>query len=82
MQNTNNEDLIPRVKPSGATLYHKYGQLEGRLHDAAIIDYEGRPIVLVVYTKGDNTTDSAVLASRTKLIQDLAQVVFKNIYPI
>src|SRR5690606_3435621 len=39
MQNTNNETMIPVVTPKGAQLYHKYGQLEDRLHDVAIIDY-------------------------------------------
>ncbi len=27
MQNTNNEDMIPVVIPTGATFYHKYGQI-------------------------------------------------------
>ena len=79
MQNTNNEDMIPVVKPNGSTLYHKYGQLDDRLHDSAIVVYKNRPIVLVIYTKG-GASDGSNYASRTKLIQSIAQSVFTTIY--
>lgn len=79
MQNTNNEDMIPVVTPDNAKLYHKYGQLEDRLHDAAIIDYKNRPIVLVIYTKG-GASDGSNYASRTALIQQLAKTVIDTIY--
>lgn len=79
MQNTNNEDMIPVAKPAGATLYHKYGQLDDRLHDSAIIIYKNRPIVLVIYTKG-GASDGSNYTSRTKLIQQLASTVISTIY--
>ena len=79
MQNTNNEDMIPKVIPSGATIYHKYGQLEDRLHDAAIVDYNGRPIALVIYTKG-GATDGSNYTSHVALVQQLASTVFATIY--
>lgn len=79
MQNTNNETMIPAVKPSGSTLYHKYGQLEDRLHDSAIIVHNNRPIVLAIYTKG-GASDGSNYTSRTKLIQSLATTVFSTVY--
>jgi beta-lactamase class A len=77
MQNTNNEDMIPKVNPGG-TLYHKYGQLEDRLHDSAIINYKNRPIVLVIYTKG--LGDGNIYSSRIQLIQTIATTAFTTIY--
>jgi beta-lactamase class A len=79
MQNTNNEDMIPAVKPEGSILYHKYGQLDDRLHDSAIINYKNRPIVLVIYTKG-GVGDGSGYAARIKLIQALASTVTTTIY--
>jgi beta-lactamase class A len=81
MQNTNNEDMIPKVSPSGAKLYHKYGQLEDRLHDAAILDYKDRPLVIVIYTKG-GASDGSNYTTRTKLVKDLAQTIIDTIYAI
>jgi len=54
MQNTNNEDLIPAALPSGSTVYHKCGYLDGELHDAAVISYQGHTFALVIYTKSDS----------------------------
>lgn len=79
MQNTNNEAMIPKVLPAGATIYHKYGQLEDRLHDAAIVVNQERPIVLVIYTKG-GASDGSNYQSRVQLIQSLATQVFETIY--
>lgn len=80
MQHTNDEDMIPKVTPSAATVYHKYGQLDDRLHDAAIIDYQNRPIVLVIYTKGEANTNGSEYTTRVQLIQQLASTVFQIIY--
>lgn len=78
MQNTNNEDMIPQVIPGG-TLYHKYGQLDDRLHDAAVLNYKDKPVVLVIYTKG--TGDGNLYSARTALIQEIAKTVFVAVYP-
>ncbi len=56
MQNTDNERLIPAALPTGATVYHKYGYLEGELHDSAIITYAGHTFVLVIYTNNQQAT--------------------------
>lgn len=79
MQNTNNEAMIPKVIPTGATIYHKYGQLEDRLHDASIVEFNQRPIVLVIYTKG-GASDGSNYGVRVQLIQQLAETVFNTIY--
>lgn len=82
MQNTNNEDMIPVVAPAGATFYHKYGQLEDRLHDGAIIDYKKRPLILVIYTKGGGNTFGTTYTAHTQLIQSLAREVVNTFYKI
>lgn len=72
MQNTNNEDLIPAALPSGSTVYHKYGYLDGELHDAAIISYQGHMFVLVIFTKNSSgTTDD--YSSRTQLFHAITE---------
>ena len=79
MQNTNNEDMIPTVTPAGATLWHKYGQLEDRLHDAAIIEFKQRPLAVVIYTKG-GATDGSNYTPRTQLVGRIAQTIFDTMY--
>ncbi len=79
MQNTNNEDMIPVVTPTDATLYHKYGQLEDRLHDGAIIEYKKRPLILVIYTKG-GATNGSIYGTRIALIQSIAKSVIDTFY--
>jgi beta-lactamase class A len=73
MQNTNDETLIPAVLPAGATIYHKYGELDGdsyiTLNDAAITVIKDRPFALVVFTQGE---DEGV---QTELIHRLATTV-------
>lgn len=80
MQNTNNEDMIPAVVPTGANFYHKYGQLDDRLHDGAIIDYKNRPLIIVIYTKGDDNTFGSVYKARTELIQSIAKTIIDTFY--
>ncbi len=79
MQKTNNEDMIPQVVPTGSTFYHKYGQLEDRLHDSAIIEYKDRPIIIVVYTKG-GASDGSNYKTRTSLVRELSKTVIDTIY--
>lgn len=80
MQDTNNEDMIPVVVPADATFWHKYGQLDDRLHDGAIVEYKNRPLVLVIYTKGGGNTYGAIYTARTQMIQQIAQSVFDTFY--
>ena len=41
MQDTNYETLIPAAAPADVTVFHKYGLLDGELHDAGILS-QGR----------------------------------------
>jgi beta-lactamase class A len=72
MQDTNDETLIPAAVPAGVTVYHKYGELVGELHDAAILDKDGHAYVLVVYTKGD---DLGSVLERTDIIHQVTGAV-------
>jgi beta-lactamase class A len=74
MQDTDNERLIPAALPAEATVYHKYGYLEGELHDSAIITYQGHTFVVVIFTNNQRTTidDSA---TRMQLIHALTNDV-------
>lgn len=72
MQDTNNEDLIPAALPAGVTVYHKYGLLDGELHDAAILATPTRSLVLVIYTKSADLTD---VPQRTEMIHDITSAV-------
>ena len=74
MQNTNNEDLIPAALPAGVTVYHKYGLLDGELHDAAILATPTHSVVLVIYTKSADLTD---VPQRTAMIHDITSAAAK-----
>ena len=77
MQNTNNETLIPAALPAGAVVYHKYGNLNNNLHDAAVIIYNGRTYVLAIYTRSNGPAD---YTQSTALIHRITQAVIDS-YP-
>lgn len=79
MQNTTDETMIPKVIPSGATIYHKYGILDDSLHDTAIVDYQNKPFVLTIYTKSNDGSNSDT-DYRRDAIKQLATSVFQTIY--
>lgn len=72
MQDTNYELLIPAGVPPGVDVFHKYGLLDGYLHDASILVRDGRAYVFVVYTRGANLTD---MNARSRIIQQLTRTV-------
>jgi beta-lactamase class A len=72
MQNTNYETLIPPAVPPGIGVHHKYGLLFGNLHDASVLDKDGRAFVFVVYTRGRDYSD---MGPRTAIIQQLTRTV-------
>jgi beta-lactamase class A len=74
MQNTNDETMIPEVISKEAVIYHKYGALDDRLHDTAIIIYKNHPIILSIYTKSTSGTDIN-LDSRAIFIRQLTSDV-------
>ena len=70
MQNTNNDDMIPYAAPNGATVYHKYGQLDGYLHDTAIIKNGDRTYSLSIYTASNNS-----YLPQVQLIREITRTV-------
>ena len=78
MQETNNEELIPAASGPGITVYHKYGQLGGNLHDAALLEHGWTTHALVIFTEGADSTDEA---ERTEMIHDLTRAVVGTLFP-
>jgi beta-lactamase class A len=78
MANTTITNLIQAALPSDATVYHKYGQLYGNLHDASIVKYQGHNFVLVVYTNNSDGT-TAQYSAQVDLIHAITTVAFKDI---
>ena len=77
MQDTNDETLIPAAVPAGVTVYHKYGELGGELHDAGILEEGGHAYALVVYTKGD---DLGSVPERTEIIHQVTGAVADTLF--
>ena len=77
MQDTNYETLIPAAAPAGVAVFHKYGLLDGELHDAAILAEGGRAYALVVYTKGD---DLASVPERTEVIHEVTRAAAEAVF--
>ncbi len=73
MSHTTMNKLIPAALPADATIYHKYGQIDGVLHDASIVEYQGHQFVLVVYTDGGQTT------AQTSLIHAVTTAAFNDV---
>lgn len=77
MQNTNYETLIPAAAPPGVDVFHKYGLLNGNLHDASILVQGDRAFVFVVYTQGRDMSD---MAARTDVIHQLTGTVTAGLF--
>lgn len=77
MQDTNYETLIPAAAPPGVDVFHKYGLLNGNLHDASILVQGDRAFVFVVYTQGRNMSD---MAARTDVIHQLTNTVTAGLF--
>ncbi|KUM33844.1 serine hydrolase [Arthrobacter sp. EPSL27] len=77
MQNTNYETLIPAAAPPGVDVFHKYGLLNGNLHDASILVQGDRAFVFVVYTQGRDMSD---MAARTNVIHQLTSTVTAGLF--
>jgi beta-lactamase class A len=58
MQQTNDEDLIPAALDPDITVQHKYGVVEGYVHDAAILSSGERSYAVAIYTWGPDDADS------------------------
>ena len=77
MQETNDEDLIPAALDPRITVHHKYGVVEGFVHDAALLEADGRSYAVVIYTWGPNDADSA---NRIDLIHQLTREITGALY--
>ncbi|WP_458780356.1 serine hydrolase [Arthrobacter sp. D3-16] len=77
MQHTNYETLIPAAVPPGITVFHKYGMLNGNLHDASILVHNGHAYVFVVYTLGAGPAD---IPERADIIQQLTRAVVSTLF--
>lgn len=74
MTDTYEERLIPPSAPAGAVVYHKAGTLEGDIHDAAIIEYQGRRYVMVIMSNGPVNYDT-----RIAMFAELVQAFFSKL---
>lgn|GEM_PF-475902 len=78
MAHTTVTNLIQAALPADAKVYHKYGQVDGVLHDASIVEYQGHRFVLVVYTNNPaGTTNRA--ADQINLIHAVTSAAFKAV---
>ena len=73
MQHTNDNDLIPLAVPPTVTVFHKYGQLDGNLHDAAILRSGDQTYALVIYTKGAENGNN--YRAQTSVIHQITEAV-------
>ncbi len=82
MQHTNDETMLPAGAGSGVTAYHKYGLLDGNLHDVGLISKKGSTFSIAVYTKNINDRDDAARAKTIAGIADVASLtVFSESNP-
>jgi beta-lactamase class A len=77
MQNTNYETLIPAAVPPEVTVFHKYGLLNGNLHDASILVQGQRAYAFVVYSLG---TSVAEIPVQTTIIRQLTRAVVEQVF--
>ncbi|WP_285244572.1 serine hydrolase [Pseudarthrobacter sp. fls2-241-R2A-127] len=79
MQDTNNEDLIPAGSRAGIDVHHKYGELSGELHDAALLSYRGSTFALVIYTENPaGVADDG----QAEVIRNLTRAVEDALFPV
>jgi beta-lactamase class A len=78
MADTDSTNLISAALPADATVYHKYGQVDGVLNDAALVTYQGHHFALVIFTNNsDGTSDE--YDSQVTLIHTITTAALKDI---
>jgi beta-lactamase class A len=55
MEHTNQEQLLPAALPQATHVYHKYGWIDGLIHDAGIVVMGEKRYVLVILTDGSTS---------------------------
>lgn len=78
MQNTNFEGLIPAAARLDVTVHHKYGWLNGNLHDVALLSFRETTYALAIYTEGAGSTDKA---ERVQMIHTLTETIVDAVFP-
>ncbi|MCU1531197.1 MAG: metallo-hydrolase family protein [Arthrobacter sp.] len=78
MQQTNNERLIPAAVDAEITVHHKYGELNGYVHDAAILSADGRSYALTIYTWGEDAESEARLGVIHELTRKVTESLFQK----
>lgn len=73
MQQTNNERLITAAVGPDITVQHKYGEVEGYVHDAALLTSGERSYALTIYTWGEDLESEERLA----VFHELTDVVVR-----
>jgi beta-lactamase class A len=76
MQNTNDEDLLPPAISHGDTIWHKYGEFNNQVNDAAIINHNGHDYVLVIFTNRSDVPDET---DRDTLFHELTQTILAKL---
>lgn len=66
------EDRIPDGVDPSVTVYHKTGDEVGKIHDAAIVDLDGKPYFLAIFTTdiSDEEKTKETMAKISKLVYD------------
>ena len=75
MERANYRDLIIPTVPETDTVYHKAGEYNGYLHDAAIITNSNNAIVLTIFTKSTQTYSKSRIAT---LMQQITTPVLET----
>lgn len=79
MQDTNNDGLIPAGSRAGIEVRHKYGEMDGELHDAALLTYRGSTVALVIYTENPEGFEEP---EQAEFIRDLTGAVEDALFPL
>lgn len=75
MQKTEGEDFFsPAFKLQRVSFYHKTGKYLGEGHDAAIVNHQTNPFVLVLFTNNNTNTN---LIGRGVIMTKIAQTVYE-----
>ena len=75
MKQANYRDFIIPAVPSGDTVYHKVGEVDDNVHDAAIITNGKHTLVLVIFTNGNGTYE---WENRAKLFQLITKAAVQD----
>jgi beta-lactamase class A len=79
MRQANKQEYIVANVPSGYTVYHKAGWLDGLMHDVAIISDGNRTITLSIYTY--SPTEPGDSSANQQLFKQITQAAMNAYFP-